>query len=374
MAASKTFNVGVVGYGLSAKVFHIPFIKVTPSLKLHSILQRSPKANDSAPADYPDLKHYTTYDSFLADSELDLVVLTTTPPTHFEMTIQALNAGKHVLCEKPFVPTSAEADKLVALAREKKRVLCVYQNRRWDADFATATKLIKEGTLGRIVEFETHFDRYKVEKPTNWKGTTKVSEGGGAVYDLGTHLIDQVYALFGKPASVFGKLINSRDGVIKTSEDDSDSVTAQLFYNDGMVAHIRIGVMSVEEQQPRYWIRGSKGSFRKFNLDTQEPELKDFNEGKPNGRSPADENFGVEPAEWAGKLTTFSADGTTPKEQTYPTVKPPTYKEFYSLLAGSIASGKESDIPVPAAQASEVLKIIEAVRESSRSGREVSLD
>ncbi|KAK6197211.1 hypothetical protein LQW54_010827 [Pestalotiopsis sp. IQ-011] len=372
--AAKTFNVGVVGYGLSAKVFHIPFIKVTPSLKLHSILQRSPKPDDSAPSDYPDLKHYTTYDSFIADSDLDLVVLTTTPPTHFDLASQALKAGKHVLCEKPFVPTSAEADKLVALAREQKRVLCVYQNRRWDADYATATKLVKEGTLGRVVEFETHFDRYKADRPTNWKGTTKVSEGGGAVYDLGTHLIDQVYALFGKPASVFGKLVNARDGAIRAeAEDDSDSVTAQLFYSDGMVAHVRIGVMSVEAQQPRFWIRGTKGSFRKAHLDTQEPELKDFNEGKPSGRSPDHESFGVEPAEWAGKLTTFGAAGTTPEEKTYPTVKPPTYKEFYRLLAGSIASGKEEDIPVPAAQASEVLKIIEAVRESSRTGREISL-
>ncbi|KAK9419141.1 putative Oxidoreductase [Seiridium unicorne] len=373
MASSKTFNVGVVGYGLSAKVFHIPFIKVTPSLKLHSILQRSPKSNDSAPSDYPDLKHHTSYDSFLADSDLDLVVLTTTPPTHFDLASQALKAGKHVLCEKPFVPSSVEADKLVALARENKRVLCVYQNRRWDADYTTVKKLIKDGTLGRLVEFETHFDRYKAEKPSNWKGTTKLNEGGGAVYDLGTHLIDQVYALFGKPASVFGKLINTRDGVINAEEDDTDSVTAQLFYNDGLVVYVRIGVLSVEAQQPRFWIRGTKGSYRKANLDTQEPELKNFNEKKPDGRSPSDENFGVEPTEWAGKLTTLGADAKL-NEESYATAKPPTYKEFYRLLAESIASGKEEDIPVPAAQASEVLKIIEAVRESNKSGRVVSLN
>ncbi|KAH6655177.1 oxidoreductase [Truncatella angustata] len=370
--ASKTFNVGVVGYGMSAKVFHIPFVKVTPLLKLHSILQRSPKPTDSAPSDYPDLKHHTTYDSFLADPELDLVVLSTTPPTHFELASKALKAGKHVLCEKPFVPTAAEADKLVAIARDNKRVLCVYQNRRWDADYATVKKLIQDGTLGRIVEFETHFDRYRAEKPTNWKATTKMSEGGGMLYDLGTHLIDQVYALFGKPASVFAKFVNTRDGVIKAPEDETDSATVQLFYNNGLVVLVRIGVLSVESQQPRFWIRGTKGSYHKFNLDTQEPELKDFNAGKPNSRSPLDENFGVEPADWAGKLTTLGEDGKT-KEQSYPTVKPPTYKEFYRLLAASIASGKEEDVPVPAAQASEVLKIIEAVRESNKTGREVPL-
>lgn len=358
---------------MSAKIFHIPFIKVTPTLKLHSILQRSPKSNDSAPNDYPDLQHHTSYDSFLADPELDLVVLTTTPPTHFDLANQALKAGKHVLCEKPFVPTSAEADKLVAIARENKRVLCVYQNRRWDADYVTVKKLIKDGTLGRIVEFETHFDRFKAEKPTNWKGSVKTDEGGGAVYDLGTHLIDQVYALFGKPSSVFAKFVNTRDGTIKAPEDETDSITAQLYYDDGMVVHVRIGVLSVEEQQPRFWIRGTKGSFHKANLDTQEPELKDFNEGKPDGRSPSDENFGVEPKEWAGRLATFGSDGKTVETRSHPTAKPPTYKEFYRLLAESVASGKEEDVPVPAAQASEVLKIIEAVRESNRTGREVSL-
>ncbi|KAI1870609.1 uncharacterized protein JN550_005152 [Neoarthrinium moseri] len=379
MASSKTFNVGVVGYGMSAKVFHIPFIKATPSFRLHSILQRSPKPSDSAPADYPDLQHFTTYDSFLADSALDLVVLTTTPPTHFDLASQALKAGKHVLVEKPFVPTAAEADQLVALAREHGRLLCVYQNRRWDADYVTASKLIKEGTLGRIVEFETHFDRYKAEKPTNWKGTVSTNDGNGAIYDLGTHLIDQVYALFGKPRSVFAKFASQRDGKlpgcrVKVHEDETDSVTAQLFYDDGLVALVRIGVLSVEQEQPRFWIRGSKGSYRKNNLDPQEDQLKAFNEGKKGGLKPDDEAFGVEPASWVGKLNTLGPDGKTGQEQNYPTVKPPTYREFYGRLAAALASGKEEDVPVPAAQASQVLKIIEAVRESNRDGREVYLD
>jgi predicted dehydrogenase len=359
---------------LSAKVFHIPFIKATPEMKLHSILQRSPKPDDSAPADYPSLKHFTEYDEFIADSELDMVVLTTTPQTHFELTSQALRAGKHVLCEKPFVPTSAEADELVALARAEGRVLCVYQNRRWDADYVTATELVRSGKLGRVVEFETHFDRYKAATPTGWKGATKTDQGGGAVYDLGTHLIDQVYTLFGRPHSVFGKLTSQRDGRADAPEDETDGVTAQLYYDDGLVALVRVSVMSVETLQPRFWIRGTQGSYRKHCLDPQEDQLKAFNAGQPEGKSPVDAGFGVEPAEWTGRLTTFGPDGKTPVEQVHPTVSPPpTYRAFYSQLAKSLATGKEEDVPVPAAQASEVLKIIEAVRESNRTKKEVAL-
>ncbi|KAK8137187.1 hypothetical protein PG984_005127 [Apiospora sp. TS-2023a] len=352
MASSKQFNVGVVGYGMSAKIFHIPFIKATPSLKLHSILQRSPKPNDSAPADYPDLKHHTSLDSLLADPELDVVILCTTPPTHFAFATQALEAGKHVFCEKPFVPTSAEAGQLSDLAHKQGKLLCVYQNRRYDADFATVSQLLRDGTLGRVVEFETHFDRYKMEQPTNWKGTVPMEQGGGAVYDLGTHLVDQVYTLFGMPQSAYAKFVSQREGKFYPSENktDPDSLTAHLYYPEtGLTAIVRIGVLSVETQQPRFWIRGSKGSYTKKGLDTQEPQLK-------GGMTTSDAQFGREGPEWAGKLAVLGEGGA-----------------IYESFARALASGKEEDVPVPASQGRDVLKIIEAVQESGKTGREVQI-
>ncbi|KAK8097064.1 Oxidoreductase [Apiospora kogelbergensis] len=368
MANSKQFNVGVVGYGMSAKVFHIPFIQATPSLKLHSILQRSPKPNDSAPADYPGLQHHTSLDSLLADSALDVVVLCTTPPTHFAFASQALEAGKHVFCEKPFVPTSAEAAALADLARAKGKLLCVYQNRRWDADFATVSQLLREGTLGRVVEFETHFDRYKMEHPTNWKGTVPMEEGGGAVYDLGTHLCDQVYTLFGLPRSVYAKFVSQRQGKFYPSSDgvDPDSLTAHLYYDNGLTAIVRIGVLSVETQQPRFWIRGSKGSYTKKGLDTQEPQIK-------AGMAITDAKFGREGPEWAGKLALLG-EGNSVSQTDLPNVEPPpTYAKIYEGFAKALASGKEEDVPVPASQACDVLRIIEAVQESGKTGREVQI-
>ncbi|KAI5865238.1 NAD(P)-binding protein [Durotheca rogersii] len=368
----STVNVGVIGYGVSATIFHIPFIAATPSLKLHSILQRNPAASAlSAPRDHPAARHFTALAPFLADAELDLVVVTTTPETHFSLAQEALRAGKHVLVEKPFVPSAAEADALIALARERRRLLCVYQNRRWDGDFRTVQKLLAaaDRPLGRVVEFETHFDRLRLDKPTGWKGALGIDRGGSALYDLGTHLIDQVYVLFGAPRSVFASLASQRDGLRagpQRPDLQPDSVTAQLFYDAGLVALVRIAVASVETRQPRFWVRGTAGSYRKAGLDPQEPQLK-------RGLKPGDAGFGAEAAEWNGKLTLFDqADGST-RELDWPNADPVTYTEFYRLLADAVLRNREQDLPVPAEQARDVLRIIEAVKESARSHREVDL-
>ncbi|KAK8079282.1 scytalone dehydratase [Apiospora phragmitis] len=371
MASSKQFNVGVVGYGNEPQ--HVRQDLPHPLHQGHALAKAAldpaaqPKPNDSATADYPDLQHHTSLDTLLADPALDVVVLCTTPPTHFAFATQALEAGKHVFCEKPFVPTSAEAAALADLARAKGKLLCVYQNRRYDADFATVSQLIKEGTLGRIVEFETHFDRYKMEQPTNWKGTVPMEQGGGAVYDLGTHLVDQVYTLFGMPQTVYAKFVSQRQGKFYPGDGnvDPDSLTAYLYYPDaGLTAIVRIGVLSVEAQQPRFWIRGSKGSYTKKGLDTQEPQLK-------GGMTTSDAKFGHEGPEWAGKLALFG-DNNVVSQRDLPNVEPPpTYAKIYEGFARALASGKEEDVPVPASQARDVLRIIEAVQESGKTGREV---
>ena len=358
-------------HSLSAKVFHIPFIKLTKGLNLYAIVQRKPSSTDSAPNDYPSLKHYTSIEPLLQDPEVDLVVLSTPPNTHFSFASQALEHGKHVLVEKPFVPTSVEAEKLAALAKEKKRVLCVYQNRRWDADFLTVKKLLTQGTLGRVYEFETHFDRYRADKPTGtWKGELTMAQGGGVLYDLGTHLIDQAFALFGKPTAAYGKFVDQRQGKLVTGEspeEEPDSINAVLSYAEaGLLVHVRIGVLSVESQQPRFWVRGSKGTYHKTGLDTQEPQL------RSGSHSVTDPGFGVDSAAFNGRLCVVNDDGSV-DEKTYPNVEPETYLRFYELLAKSIESGKEEDVPVPASQSAEVLKIIEALKESAKTGKEVKL-
>ncbi|KAK4153037.1 hypothetical protein C8A00DRAFT_34219 [Chaetomidium leptoderma] len=373
MTPQKQFNVGIVGYGLSAKVFHIPFIALTPSLNLHSILQRTPSPGNSAPADHPSITHHTTLDALLADAKLDIVVLCTPPNTHAPFARAALEAGKHVLVEKPFVPTAAEADALAALARARGRVLCVYQNRRWDSDFLTVRRLLAEGTLGRVVELATHFDRLRLQAPTaagagGWKAGMGMAEGGGVLFDLGTHLLDQVFVLFGMPSGVYGKFVRQREGrLVKGVEgeaDEPDSVTAVLSYEEtGVVVHVRSGVVSVESEQVRFWVRGSKGSYHKTGLDPQEGQLR-------GGGKATDAGFGREDESRYGRLCLLAEDGAV-VDRACPTVEPETYLKFYEMFAKAVESGKEEDVPVPATQAAQVLRIIEAVKESAKTGREV---
>ncbi|POR31560.1 Scyllo-inositol 2-dehydrogenase (NADP(+)) [Tolypocladium paradoxum] len=358
--ASKTFNVGVVGYGLSAKVFHIPFIATTAQLRLHSIVQRSPKEGNSAPHDHPEAKHYTDVKALLADPDVDVVVVTTPPDNHFELTKAALEAGKHVLTEKPFVPTSAEADQLIAVARERKRLICVYQNRRWDSDFLTVKHLLAEGILGRIIEFNTHFDRYRAAAPTNWKAELGIPSGGSALFDLGTHLVDQVYTLFGMPQAVHGRLLSQRSA--KADLFNPDGVSAELTYPDGMLAHVRISVLSAETPQPRFWVRGYKGSFHKSGLDPQEDQLR-------AGGTPTDPGFGHESAE-SMRLVLVGQDGKM-REGTVPELEPETYRAFYAAFGRAVESGKDADVPVKAGEARDVLRILEAIMESARTGRDV---
>lgn len=346
---------------MSAKVFHIPFVTTIPEFKLHAIVQRSPKDGNSAPADHPEAKHYNDTKALLADPDVDVVIITTPPDNHFELTKAVLEAGKHVLTEKPFVPTSAEADKLVEIARANNRLICVYQNRRWDSDFLTVRHLVDQGTLGRVLEFNTHFDRYKAVPNTNWKGELGIPQGGSALFDLGTHLIDQTYVLFGMPQSVRGRLLSQRAG--KPDFFNPDAVLAELAYPDGKLAHVRISSLSAEVDQLRFWVRGDKGSFRKTGLDVQEDQLK-------AGVSPTADGFGKEKPE-VMRLNVIGADGKA-AEAPVPDLKPETYTTFYTAFAKALQTGKEEDVPVKATEASDVLRIIEAVQESAKTGKEVT--
>lgn len=337
-------------------------MQANPDLTLHSIVQRNPPADPSpgasAPADHPSATHHRAAEPLLSDPAVDIVIVTTPPDTHFALAEAALRAGKHVLVEKPFVPTSAEARRLAEISEETGRLLCVFQNRRWDVDFLTVRRLLDEKKLGdRVVEFETHFDRYRPQAPSGtWKASLGPEKGGGPLYDLGTHLLDQVYVLFGMPRAVYAKMPSQRrDGV-------EDSLTALLSYEDGLLVHVRVGVLSAEKTQLRFWVRGSGGSFRKLGMDPQENHLR-------AGGSVTDPDFGVDPE--PGTVCVARSDGGFDEEEF--TVEPAGYGALLEGFVKAVRSGKAEDVPVTAAQAADVLRIVEAIRESTRTGSEVKL-
>ena len=345
----------------SAKIFHIPLIQVTPNFNLYSIVQRTPKPNDNASKDHPAAKIHHSADEMFADKSIDIIVITTIPDTHFHFTKIALESGKHVIVEKPFVPTSSEAQQLIDISEKSGKLICVYQNRRWDTDFLTVRQLIKEETLGRLVEFETHFDRHKPERPLTWRGMLSMDEAVGVIYDLGTHLIDQAYVLFGMPQSVVGLFSNQRnDGA-----QEPDSMTVLLRYgNEGPLVTAKAGVLSIETEQLRYWVRGSKGSFKKYHLDVQEDQLR-------VGLKPGDYGFGIESDVAFGNLVVLDGDKSVASK--YKNVEPLTYASLYNEFRQAIEGGGEAAVPVKASDARDVLKIIESVRESVQTGRVVSL-
>jgi predicted dehydrogenase len=234
-------------------------------------------------------------------------------------------------------------------------LLTVYQNRRWDADFLTLSKCIKNGSLGRVVDFETHFDRHRPEAPKSDSWKYKVQPGGGAIYDLGTHLMDQVVHLFGPPKRITAFIGSQRDPN-PTGFEDSCTI---LMHYDGMMATVRASVVSPEVNQLRYWVRGDKGSFKKFHLDCQEDQLK-------AGMRPSDSGYGLEPKDRYGVLTT-SKDGEITSE-VVPTVEPATYAEYYRKLARALA-GDTKQLPVDPAEAALVIRLVELAKESSKSGK-----
>ncbi|KAL1962601.1 hypothetical protein VTN77DRAFT_9394 [Rasamsonia byssochlamydoides] len=352
--ASKTWNVGVIGYGFSAKIFHIPFIQAVPDFKLYAIVQRHPKPDDDAEKDHPGIKAYRSAEDLVKDEAVDVVVVTTAPDSHVALTRLALEAGKHVVVEKPFTPTHQEADELVALAKKQGKLLAVYQNRRWDTDFVTLSKLIKNGSLGRLVEYESHFDRYRPVIPNTDSWKYKVLPAGGAIYDLGTHLIDQTVHLFGLPERVTGFIGSQRENNPTGFED---SFTVLLHYKSGLLATVKCSVVSPEEKQLRFWVRGEQGSFKKYHLDIQEEQL-------IKGLRPGDKEYAQEPSDRYGVLTTIK-DGK-PTAEVVPT-ETSTWVEYYRQLARALAG--EGDVPVSGEQASAVIRLIELAKESSKLGK-----
>ena len=290
------------------------------------------------------------------------MVITTTPSTHYELSKLCLEHGKHVIVEKPFTPTSAEAEKLIRLAKQKKCLLTVYQNRRWDTDFLLLSEKIKSGAVGRVVDFESHYDRHRpLPPPTTWK--SKPAPGNGAIYDLGSHLLDQIVCLFGVPDRVTAFLGSQRSVTAEDVGAVEDSFTVLLHYDQrGLIAIAKAGVVSAMPRQLRFWVRGTEGSFQKYNIDCQEDQLK-------AGMKPTDPGFGKDKDEDEWDLYT-TRDGQLHIEEKTET-KPVTYMGFYEQFARALSG--EGDVPVDAQDARNIIWLIEVAKLSSQEGRTIAV-
>jgi scyllo-inositol 2-dehydrogenase (NADP+) len=343
-------QVGLIGYGMAGRVFHAPSITAVPELHLGKVVER--RTADSRTR-YPWVEVVADASAVLDDPAIELVVIATPNESHFPLAEAALRAGKHVVVDKPFTTTTAEAETLVALALAHQRVLSVYHNRRWDGDFLTVQQVVRGGHLGRIVEFESRFDRFRPAlRPNAWREAAV--PGSGILFDLGPHLLDQAVQLFGLPEGLTADVRIQRTGGLV-----DDSFLLLLYYPDGLRVTLRAG-MVVREPSPRFVVHGTAGSFVKMGLDPQE-------EGLKNGRSPLEPNWGVEPeANW-GTLNRV-ADGLAVRGKLE--TLPGSYLDYYRGVAAAVRGGGQP--PVTAEQAADVMRLLAMAQASHALGRRLA--
>ena len=347
---TNKIKTGLAAFGMSGQIFHAPFITTHPAFELTAIVERSKELSKER---YPSAKIVRSFEELIAMDELELVVVNTPDSTHFDYARRALEAGKHVIVEKPFTSTYAEGESLVALARAKGLMLSVYQNRRWDSDFLTVKQILSEGKLGRLVEFESTYPRYRnFIKSGTWKETGEM--GGGLTYNLGAHLLDQAVQLFGVPEAVFADIAILRD------RGQVDDYFVIHWLRPSKAPDVKVTLKAsylMCEPEPRFVLHGTEGSFVKRGMDPQEAALN-------AGQMPDALDWGVEDESIWGLLHTEKS------ECRYPSV-PGNYGGFYDEVYRHLRLAEP--LSTDAAGVLPVIRLIEAAWESSRKGEVVYL-
>lgn len=351
MNNNPTLKIGLAGFGNAAKIMHAPFLSTLPQYEVVSVWERN---KEDSKQFFPQTKVARTLDDLL-QTDAELIVITTPNETHFEYAKKCLQAGKHVLLEKPFTITSEDALQLIKIAEQENKVLTVYQNRRYDSDFLTIKEILDKNLLGDIHDYEAHFDRYRpFPKPGNaWR--EQPIPGSGITYDLGPHLIDQALCLFGLPKNIYADIRCQRSFAVV-----DDCFEIQLDY--GYLKVVLRSGMLVREQGPKYLIHGTKGSFIKYGEDPQEEKLK-------AGVLPNTKDWGKEDEKNNGLLHT-EIDGDVIFEK-YVSQKG-YYGLFYENLYETIVH--HAELKAKPQHAYNTIRLVELAFESSKQKKMLAWD
>src|ERR1700730_9191815 len=345
---ASPLRVALVGYGLAGRFFHAPFIAASPDFTVASVVTRDPERRAAAEREIPGVQLLDSVEELWNRAgEHDVAVVATPNRMHAPVARAALEAGLHVVVEKPFAARADEARALVQAAQSNGRVLTVYHNRRWDGDFLTIAQILATGSIGQVTRFESRFERWQPDPNlSGWRQGSEPDAAGGLIYDLGSHLVDQAIQLFGRPLSIYAETASRRPGV--TVDDDS---FIALEHAGGVRSHLSMSAVAALPA-PRFRVLGSTGAYAKDGLDVQEEQLR-------AGLRPGDAGFGVEPAERWGRL--FSNG----QERSHPT-QSGRWVVFYPQLADAIRNGAAP--PVDPNDAVVVIEVLEAALQSARTG------
>ena len=290
---SKPIVTGLMAYGMSGRIFHAPFLTTNPGFTFKAVVERHEK---KAGKKYPDVISYDSINQLLNDDEIELIIVNTPNNTHFDYAVQALNAGKHVLIEKPAAVTSSEVKALYDLGKKLDLKVMIYQNRRYDSGFLSVKEVIESGRLGELIEVHFRLDRYRMAIGAKQFKETAGVPGGGLTYDLGAHLVDNAISIFGRPLSYE----KTTDAFRPNSQVD-DYFNIHLKYPNQLNVYLTSGLL-IAEHTYGFVVHGTLGSFVKMRTDVQEAQL-------DADMMPTDEGFGIEPEGSDGKLVLMGADG-----------------------------------------------------------------
>ena len=345
----QPLRAGLVGYGFAGQTFHAPVLSAVPGLDLVAVASSRP---DKVQADWPGVVVVPDVAALVARPDIDLVVVATPNAQHHPVAKAALEAGKHVVVDKPFTLDAAQARDLTALAARQGRLLSVYQNRRYDADFLTLCDVLASGRIGRPVYFESHFDRFRPQVRERWR--EQAVPGAGLWVDLGAHLLDQAVQLFGAPDNLQLDTAILRDGA-----QVEDHFHALLRYESGPHAPLRVVLHAstlAAHAAPRYILHGTKGSYVKHGVDVQEDALR-------AGDRPGGVAWGVDPT--LGELRVAVIDDWV-QNSTVPN-REGNYVDYYAAVRDAIRGTGPN--PVPPEQAVALMALLDLGARSAREGR-----
>jgi predicted dehydrogenase len=357
MSTANEIRVGLIGFGFAGKTFHAPLIQATEGLRIVAVASGDAAKVHAALG--PDVT-VTTAPLLIARDDIDLVVIATPNDLHHPQALAALTAGRHVVIDKPFALSVAQARELIEAAQARRVLLSVFHNRRWDSDFLTLAHVLREGTLGRIVEVVSHFDRFRPQVRARWRESS--APGAGLWFDLGPHLIDQALRLFGAPSAIALDVAAQRDGALS-----DDWFHAQLRWTDGPHAGLRVRLHAsalVARPTERFTVHGTRGSFVVEGLDVQEDALK----AGADRQALTAKDWGRDPR--AAFLWLGNGDGSAIRKETIPLLNG-AYPAYYAAVRDAVRGVAPN--PVPADEALAVQMLIERGLQAARERREVAL-